>query len=129
MMDHKWIYAVIGERVRQRRKSFKMKQEALAELVGISRASLANIETGRQGVLVHHLYALGEALELDPQALMPDLIDRPNEEPGVEAVADTALPLPSGLKRQHAEQISRVFALAPDSKQKNEGSHGKKTKR
>lgn len=128
-MDHKWIYPIIGERVRQRRKSFKMKQMALAAKVGISRASLANIEIGRQGVLVHQLYALADALKLSPQALLPDLIERPDKDERVEVGANADLPLPRGLKPQHAEQVSRLFAPpAPETTQSKEGSHGKKTK-
>ena len=42
-----------------------MTQEQLAKRVGISRASLANIEAGRQQVLVHHLFALASALDLE----------------------------------------------------------------
>lgn len=42
-----------------------MTQEQLAKRVGISRASLANIEAGRQQVLVHHLFALTSALDLE----------------------------------------------------------------
>ncbi|WP_202801895.1 helix-turn-helix domain-containing protein [Rhodovulum sp. PH10] len=129
-MDHKWIYPIIGERVRQRRKTFKLKQEVLAEKVGMSRATVANIETGRQNVLVHQLFALAEALEIEPQALLPDKDLRPTtEERGKAAVAPT-VPLPADLKPQYREQVMRVFAeAAPESPPLPEGGHGKKTKR
>jgi transcriptional regulator with XRE-family HTH domain len=123
-MDHKWIYPVIGDRVRQRRKRFKLKQEALAARVGMSRASLANIETGRQNVLIHQLYALAVALDLSPKDLLPDKEERR------EAGEPAGLPLPSGLKPQQKDQISRLFAApSPESRQPREGSHGKQTKR
>ncbi|MBN8648312.1 MAG: helix-turn-helix domain-containing protein [Caulobacterales bacterium] len=41
-----------------------MTQEALAAKIGVSRASIANIESGRQKVLVHTLYELAAALQL-----------------------------------------------------------------
>src|ERR1700728_4911224 len=67
-MNPESIYRHIGEVMRNRRRSSKprLTQETLAQRVGISRASLANIETGRQSVLVHQLYAFAEVLELSP---------------------------------------------------------------
>jgi transcriptional regulator with XRE-family HTH domain len=54
-MNPESIYRHIGEIIRNRRRSSRprLTQEMLAQRVGISRASLANIETGRQSVLVH----------------------------------------------------------------------------
>lgn len=80
-----------------------MKQETLAGLLGISRGSLANVETGRQSVLVHQLYKFADALQLTPLDLLPlPLIDPLR----IEA---TELPLPSDLKAQQKEQIARLF--------------------
>lgn len=81
-----------------------MKQEELAARVGISRASLANIERGRQSVLVHHLYAIAKALSLAPADLLPS-VD--------EAEAAEALPMPSGLKPEQVKAISRIFSARP----------------
>jgi transcriptional regulator with XRE-family HTH domain len=47
------------------RKSLGLTQDQLAKQVGISRASLANIERGKQQVLVHHLFALADGLQLE----------------------------------------------------------------
>jgi len=41
-----------------------MTQAQIAERVGLTRASIANIETGRQKVLLHHIYLLADALQL-----------------------------------------------------------------
>jgi transcriptional regulator with XRE-family HTH domain len=73
-MDADRIYKNLGRRIRALRKeSLRLTQEQLAKRVGISRASLANIEAGRQQVLVHHLFALASALDLDSpvQLLLP----------------------------------------------------------
>jgi transcriptional regulator with XRE-family HTH domain len=97
------IYKHIGAVIKARRKTLGLKQEALAKLLGISRGSLANVETGRQNVLVHQLYRLATALELSPFDLLP------------QRMADNArsdspeLPLPSDLKAQQKEQIARLF--------------------
>src|SRR5207302_10862870 len=60
------IYKTIGGIIRQRRRRLDLAQAKLAGLLGISRATLASIETGRQRVLVHHLYAFAEALNMKP---------------------------------------------------------------
>lgn len=48
-----------------------MTQLELARAVGISRASLANIERGEQRVYIHHLVAIAAALDLDVTDLLP----------------------------------------------------------
>ena len=70
-MESERIYRNLGLRIRDLRKGLGQTQEQLAKQVGISRASLANIEAGRQQLLVHHLFALAAALDLDsPAALL-----------------------------------------------------------
>lgn len=67
-MDADRIYRNLGTRIRDLRKSLGLTQDQLAKQVGISRASLANIEGGRQQVLVHHLFALAHGLHLESPA-------------------------------------------------------------
>lgn len=67
-MDADQIYKNLGSRIRSLRKSLGWTQDRLAKAVGISRASLANIEAGRQQVLVHHLFTLAQALNLESPA-------------------------------------------------------------
>jgi transcriptional regulator with XRE-family HTH domain len=57
------LYKAFGEAVAKRRNALGLTQVELATRVGISRASLANIERGRQNVLLHHAYSLASALE------------------------------------------------------------------
>jgi transcriptional regulator with XRE-family HTH domain len=71
-MDETGIYIEIGRAISARRRKFKWTQADLAQRVGMSRASIANIEVGRQRLLVHQLYLLAAALKLeDPHMLMP----------------------------------------------------------
>src|SRR5437016_3336973 len=70
-MKYDELYDQLGTLIRNRRKKLLLTQRDLAARIGISRASLANIETGRQKVLVHQLYALATALDLAPSDLLP----------------------------------------------------------
>ena len=97
------IYKQIGEVMRTRRKTLGYKQEALASELGISRGALANIETGRQSILVHQLYKYAAALQLSPLDLLPPL---PVKHPKPE---HSELPMPGGLKEQQRIQIARVI--------------------
>lgn len=58
------VYKLLGSRAATRRKQLKLKQDEVAKQIGLSRASVANLETGRQKILLHHVYRLAAALEL-----------------------------------------------------------------
>jgi transcriptional regulator with XRE-family HTH domain len=99
------LYQHIGALIRERRKKLKppLTQEKLAQRVGMSRAALANIETGRQSVLVHQLYAFAAALEFTPEAF---LLPPTNTAPKADA---SELPLPDNLNARQKEQVARLF--------------------
>jgi transcriptional regulator with XRE-family HTH domain len=65
------IYSRLGRRVRTRREQLRLTQADLSAKVGLSRASIANIESGRQAVLLHQFLALAEALTVPPMDLIP----------------------------------------------------------
>ncbi len=88
-MDER-IYLDLAARVRDRRAALGMSQQQMASIAGLSRSSVASIETGRQSVLVHHLYALARALDVAPAELLP-------EEQRDAARAETATPRPVEL--------------------------------
>lgn len=56
------LYDVVGVELRARRTARRLTQEELALRVGISRASIANIEGGRQAISLHQFTDLAEAL-------------------------------------------------------------------
>lgn len=58
------LYSVFGKRVADERLARKISQQELADLVGLSRASIANIEAGRQRVLLHQAIGLVQALKM-----------------------------------------------------------------
>jgi transcriptional regulator with XRE-family HTH domain len=73
-MDSKTLYVLIGRLAVARRKALELTQEEVAQRMGISRASLANMEVGRQRLLIHQLYELAKALKLSgPEELLPKI--------------------------------------------------------
>lgn len=66
------LYKQLGTIIKNRRRALGLTQELLANRLGISRASLANVETGRQRVLVHQLYRFAEQFGVSVATLLPD---------------------------------------------------------
>jgi len=99
------IYAVLASRVRLRRAELGMSQQQTAVLSGLTRSSIASIETGRQSVLVHHLYALARALDLSPQELLP---------PAAKEAAREAIDTP----RRVELFVASLMAAGPASRRK-----------
>lgn len=64
------VYQAIGARVRMLRDTLGIQQEDLAKRTGWSRGSIANIETGRQRILLHDAVVLAEALGTHIKGLM-----------------------------------------------------------
>lgn len=69
------LYQFIGSEIKKGRKDRGFTQKELSGQIGISRASLANIETGRQRLLVHQLYRIAEHLGLEVMGLLPNPSD------------------------------------------------------
>ena len=64
------IYGAIGERVRNFRIECGLTQGAFAELVGLSRPAIANIEVGRQRIYLHDLDRMAEIFGMPLAALI-----------------------------------------------------------
>lgn len=58
------INFAFGRAVAKRRDEIGLTQADLSGLTGLSRASIASIEKGRQNVLLHHVYDFAQALRL-----------------------------------------------------------------
>lgn len=65
------FYATLGDRICNARLKLLMTQAELAKKVDLSRASIANIETGRQQMLLHTLADIAKVLKLDAKELLP----------------------------------------------------------
>lgn len=64
------FYAEFGARIRAARGT-RLSQTQLARQVGMSRGSIANIETGRQHVPLHMILVFARELGVDPTTLLP----------------------------------------------------------
>ena len=104
------IYPLIGASIQIRRKQMKLTQERLAKQLGISRASLANVETGRQKILVHQLYNFAAELGLKITDLLPD----PDDIAEIQTASN--FPLPKDLKPRERRLIERLLEEVEISK-------------
>lgn len=66
------FYEEVGRRLRRARTEAGLTQQQLAAAVDLSRASVANIEAGRQPFPVYTLALFARALELPIGALVPN---------------------------------------------------------
>ncbi len=106
VMHQQSLYRRVGSLVRERRKARLLTQEALSQQMKVSRAALANIEAGRQQVLVHQLYAAALALECSVTSLLP------TPEELVSQGSEFDIKLPSDLSAGQKEQIMRLINSA-----------------
>lgn len=70
-MEQSELYSQFGQLVRRHRERLGLNQAEIGQAIGLTRASIANIETGRQRIPLHHLYSLARALKVDVHALLP----------------------------------------------------------
>lgn len=106
------IYKEIGRIIRTRRRGFDMAQEVLARQLGISRAKLANIETGRQRILVHQLHAIAKVLKVKLDDLIPTDYD---EKLGTDW---SALPIEGDLNIEQKKQVANLIGQVGTQPQK-----------
>jgi transcriptional regulator with XRE-family HTH domain len=78
------FYKPIAQAIKKTRSEArpKISQEVLADKTGLSRAAIANIERGRQQILVHVLYKIAKALNISPSDLIPSLNSQPEKKKG-----------------------------------------------
>jgi transcriptional regulator with XRE-family HTH domain len=103
-MDSALLRKHVGALIRARRKNVGMTQVALAARMGMSRAALANVETGRQNIVLPQLYRFAATLDLPVTELLPDpaaITGKPRTQ---------ELPLPANLSRSQRAQIARLLS-------------------
>jgi transcriptional regulator with XRE-family HTH domain len=72
----------VGERIREVRKSKRIRQKVLARMVGISPGALTNFEKGRRRISLDWLHKIAEALDTPVSYFLPDEKDRGRTTPG-----------------------------------------------
>lgn len=97
------LYRTLGAQLAAARKQRGVRQADLAPVIGLTRASVANIENGAQRIQVHTLIAAAQALNLDPA----DLITQ-----AVEGGTPLVQPLPGG--QREAALLTRRLTAARD---------------
>lgn len=70
-MDELALYRLIGERIKSARERAGLSQAKLAKKLEMSRASIVNIEAGRQRAPVHILWQIAEALSTEVALMIP----------------------------------------------------------
>ena len=65
------FYNQLGENIQKYRQRRKLSQERLANIVGLTRTSLTNIEKGRQHPPLHTLCEILEQLKVDISDVLP----------------------------------------------------------
>ncbi len=78
--DKRELQKEFGRLLAAQRKRVALSQTEFGKLVGLSRASITNLERGRQAVQLHQLYLFASVLEISLLDLLPSL---PNAQPNV----------------------------------------------
>ena len=115
------IYREVGRNIRRCREAARRKQEQLAAEIGISRASLANIEVGRQKIRLHHLYAIAAALDLHSPAM---LLPKPALTPHDDALSELPLPKEGLTDKQRLEVLHLLNDVLTGRKPGDTGGEG-----
>ncbi|MEP7127885.1 MAG: helix-turn-helix transcriptional regulator [Chitinophagales bacterium] len=66
------FYLILGQRIKTARQKAGINQEAFAGYLRLSRASIVNIERGRQRPPIHTLWNISKLLSTDLVTLFPD---------------------------------------------------------
>jgi transcriptional regulator with XRE-family HTH domain len=64
------VYIKIGALMARLRLGASMRQEDVAKKLKISRASLANMEAGRQRIMLHHIMAIAKVMNVPVKAIL-----------------------------------------------------------
>ncbi|WP_390550922.1 helix-turn-helix transcriptional regulator [Qipengyuania sp. MTN3-11] len=107
-MEPSQIYSLFGRRVAEAREKAELTQSKLGERAGLSRASIANIEAGRQRIVLHQAIILAEALNLHS---VTDLLPVDLLQPTKKGPRGLKLNLSgSHLSKTEAAKIARIVA-------------------
>jgi transcriptional regulator with XRE-family HTH domain len=105
------IYRVFGRNLRRLREKKGLPQQELATLASLTRSSIANIEAGKQRVLLHQILQFAEALGVDTHELVPS----PSELPQMLASETTG---------ERASYLMKLRSLAGETDEVVELHHG-----
>lgn len=73
MINADLVYILIGRRIKERREAAGLSQTNLAEAIKVSRASLANYESGTTSIYISDLYLISDHLGKDLRDFLPTI--------------------------------------------------------
>ncbi|MBO9682367.1 MAG: helix-turn-helix transcriptional regulator [Flavisolibacter sp.] len=66
------VYVELGARIKQARENMGFTQDILADQLSLTRASIVNIESGRQRPMLHTIIKISDVLNTSLKELLPD---------------------------------------------------------
>ena len=66
------FYVAVGKKISEARRRFPKTQEALAADLSVNRATVVNIERGRQQLLLHTIVRIARSLNVTTESLIPE---------------------------------------------------------
>jgi len=106
------VYREFGVLLAAERKRKRLSQSQLANLAGLSRTSITNIECGRQPIQLHQLYSFASILRIDVNNLLPK----------ESALVEERRSEPSEPTARYIEEAKKMLEkLAPSSLGSNNG--------
>jgi len=109
----------IGARIKRLRKSKKLTQEQLADMIRISYSTVSLYESGKRTPSVDVLEKLGIALNVDPSFFVTQIEDRGEEDPRITQMAKDMQNLPDEAINL-IEKIVEVYRIKKDLKSTKE---------
>jgi len=73
MIDLNSIYVFVGKKIKEKREAAGLSQAKLADAIDVSRASLANYESGNTAIYISYLYLIADHLGADIYEFLPSM--------------------------------------------------------
>ena len=77
IIDQVSLNREVGSNIRREREAAKLSQAQLATHLGMTRASISNIEAGNHAIMLSHVYNIALFLDLPISRLLPELSSAP----------------------------------------------------
>lgn len=116
------FYVTLGDSIKSARSKSGIKQEYFAHLLDLSRASIVNIEKGRQRPSIHLLWEISKILEIELASLLPQT------KKGSDSIADFKKQISDVVDKKETkdklldfikEEVKELNKTSPNVKQKD----------
>lgn len=107
MIDEDIIYIFIGRKIKDFREKAGFTQESLSKAIAVSRASLANYESGKQSIYISDLYKIADTLNIEIKKFLPTL-----EEIKSKSLPEKLLEKAKNLTKKEKREIEKIIEKA-----------------